>query len=872
MNIILLSAAFFLSGLCALIYQTIWIYQFSRVFGSTIFAMSFVVAVFFVGLALGSRVFGKAASKSTNPIRLYALLELAIGAYALAFPVMIAIAEKSYARLYPTMADSFALITIVRMLLAFGVMFLPALLMGGTLPVLLTHFADRLTTLSRRAGLIYGLNALGAALGSFLTGYALLEALGVAWTNALAGMLNLAIGLLALALSRPARDRLPKVICAAKPQPKGVVDGETGRHGDGGKQLLLKRQIILVTVAFAVSGFVSMSYEVLWLRYLSFYFHETIYLYTGIIIFFVLGIGVGSLICGYLVSKIRYPVAFLGLLQAGIGISTMLAIYLPIRYFDSIYTAGVRSGGNILMILGALLFIPAALMGATFPLVTKLIVTDLREVGSQVGRAYALNTAGCILGLLCSGFVLLNFLGLQLSLYILFGLNLLLAAILLVADRQLARRYLIAVPLIIGVAAVIIIQRWDLHLPQAVMRTRLRANEELLEVREGLVGITFATRGKGGSEVHLWDNGVRISRGGRSTFLAQGYIPMLIAPRIPRAVLGLAFGAGLSYRGVRLFPEVRRLDFVDISKDNIAVALTHFPENAGLKDDPRVRFIVDDAYSYVKYNVAQYDLILMEPTPPRYGYQTAALYTREFYELIRRRLTGGGCFAQVLPLNDLSPEETMSVMRTFSASFTHCLLWRNGWDCLMLGSDQEFRLNIQTIGERLNRPEVQRTLRECAPLVDNFSVLDNFISGLLLADECFRNAASGGKIYTNDNTGLRFTTGRNITTDNIRNIHSHLSPWRDIRKLFDKFPDFERKESLFTVKREYFMALLYTTEPDKFYAEFLKYIRRYSQKKDADLKALHKYLLERNMTAQATEVEDMLDRRAAKSAEDSIRP
>jgi hypothetical protein len=334
---------------------------------------------------------------------------------------------------------------------------------------------------------------------------------------------------------------------------------------------------------------------------------------------------------------------------------------------------------------------------------------------------------------------------------------------------------------------------------------------------------------------------------------------MLIAPRIPRDVLGLAFGAGLSYRGVRLFPEVRRLDFVDISKDNVEVALRHFPENAGLKDDPRARFIVDDAYSYVKYNDARYDLILMEPTPPRYSYQTAALYTREFYELARRRLAESGCFAQVLPLNDLSPEETASVMRTFSSVFAHCLLWRNGWDCLMLGGDQEFRLDLLAISERLKRPEVQRTLRECAPLVDSFYVLDNFLSGLLLADEGFRNAAASGTVYTDDRAGLRFTTGRNVSTGNIRNIHSHLSPWREMRKLFGEFPGFDKKEPLLTVKRQYFMALLYTTEPGEFYKVFLDYIRDYSQKKDSDLKALRKYLLERGMAGKAEEVEGMLD-------------
>jgi len=826
----LLSAVYFLSGLCALIYETVWIYKFSRIFGSTVFAMSFVVAMFFAGLASGSRVFGGLCARSRNPLRLYALLEVAIGAYALAFPLLILAAEKTYAGLYVSISASFALITLARMFLAFVVLFPPTVLMGGTLPVLLTHCADHMATIGKRAGLIYGLNALGAALGSFLSGYVLLKVLGAAWTNAVAALLSLAIGVLAWVLS----------LRVAPPAERRTRDGATDERAAGEAPCSAAPRIVaLVTGCFALSGFVSMSYEVLWLRYLTFYFDETIYLYTGIITVFVLGIGFGSLVCGYALPAVRRPVAFFGCLQTGIGLLTLAALYAPVRFFSFIHDTGARGAGGTFVILLALLIVPAALMGATFPVVSRIIVTNLRDVGSRVGRAYALNTMGGILGLLCSGFVLQRFLGLQVSLYILFGVNMALAAVLFAADRGLARRFAVgAAPVLLGAAAVVLIQSCGLRLPHSVVRKKLQPNEEV---------------------VQLWGNGVRISRGGKSTFLAQGYIPMLIAPRIPRDVLGLAFGAGLSYRAARLFPEVRRLDFVDISKDNMVVALRQFPENAGLKDDPRARFIVDDAYSYAKYSRARYDLILMEPTPPRYSYQTAALYTREFYELARRRLTAGGCFAQVLSLKDFSPEETASVMCTFSSVFGHCLLWRNGWDCLMIGCDQDFHLDYQAISERLNRPDVQRTLRESAPTIDKFYILDNFLSGLLLADGDFRKAAASGTVYTDDKAGLRFTTGRSVTTANIRTIHAQLSPWRDLRKLFERFPGFEEKEALLTAKREYFMALLYKDDPREFYQTFSRYVTTYSQTKDYDLNVLRIYLLERDMSEQAEEVQKMID-------------
>jgi spermidine synthase len=842
-TMLLLSAAYLLSGLCALIYETIWIYKFSRIFGSTVLAMSCVVAIFFTGLAFGSRLFGKISERSKNPLRMYACLELALGAYALAFSMLLSLAEKLYAAFYPELASSFALLTLARMALACVLLLPPTILMGGTLPVLLVYFTSRLDALGRRAGWLYGLNALGAALGSFLTGYALLELLGVAWTNAAAAFVNLAIGLLAWAM---AHWKLGIGDLSSKATPvHDTLAADAASVAQNSPRLAL--------AVFAVSGFVCMSYEVLWLRYLSFYFHETVCLYSGIIAIFVLGIGLGSLICGFLVSKIRCALAWLGVLQAGIGLLTMLAVYLPIGRLDAIYDAGVRSGFNVLWILAALLLLPAILMGATFPLAAQSIVADLREVGGQVGRACSLNTLGCVLGLLCSGFVLQKVFGMQMTLYILLCANLILAAALIAADERLGRPYLGFAPLVLGAGAVCFIQFSDLALPQAILRQRQGPDEEILEVREGLQGLAWATRHEDGAEVQLWQNGTRISRGGRSTFLAQGYIPMLLAPAIPRDVLGLAFGGGLSYRGPRLFPEVRHFDFVDISKDTIAIALKFLPENEGLKDDPRARFIWEDAYSYVKYVPAKYDLILMEPTPPRFSYQTSALYTREFYELVRQRLKDRGCFAQVLPLNDLSPGETRSVMLTFSAVFAHCLLWRNGWDCLMLGRQDEFKFDLAVIKARLERPEIQKSLRECAPLPDRYYILANFISGLLLHDSDFRRAAASGPavIYTDDNPGLRFSSGRDITTGNIRFIHACLSPWSALSRLFKDSGLIASQAEALTGNREYFMARLFQHKPREFPEIFKHYIASYSKRKKADTESLRDYLLEHGLADEA---------------------
>jgi spermidine synthase len=840
----LLSVLFFLSGFCALIYETVWIYRFSRVFGSTVFAMSAVVAVFFAGLALGSRLFGKVAARSPRPLRMFALLELGVGAYALAFPAIIHFADTMYALLYPSIGASFAWLTVVRMLLALAVLLPPTLLMGGSLPVLLTFVVGRngsLGAVGNRAGLLYGMNTLGAAAGSLLSGYALLNLLGVNWTNALAALLNVAVGGAALWLART-----QKVAVGVPAEASAPADAAP------------RAPVRTVMACFGLAGFVGMSYEVLWLRYLTLYFNETVYLYSGIIAVFILGLGVGSLLCARWLSRIERPVAFFAFLQWGTGLLTIAAVYLPVLCAATLRSAGERSAALLLVILFVLLIPSALLMGAVLPVVTRIIVGSVRTAGERVGTAYALNTAGGIAGLLCSGFLLHRFLGLQAALFVLLGLNMLVAAVLLLADGGLKRASRALAPLLAGAAVIVLIHRSGVSLPETLLRQRLQPGESVLEVREGLTGITWAARSASTHETQLWENGVCIARNGRSPFQTHGFIAMLIAPRVPRDVLGLAFGGGLSYRGPRQFPEMQRLDCVDISRENMIVALRRFPENAGVADDPRARLIVDDAYSYVKYNKAAYDLILLEPTPPRYSYHAAALYTRQFYEHARRRLKPGGCFAQVLPLGELSPHETASVMRTFAATFKHCLLWRNGWDCLMVGCEQDLRLDRVSIEERLARPGVQRALRECAPLPDRYYLLDNFLSGLLLVDDDFQKAAANGDVYTDDRAGLRAATGRGISAENIRAIHQCLTPWTKLRGAFERFPDFAAKAPVLTRKREYFMALLYQHQPREFHPAFLKYIREHSAAKNEDLIALRIYLRDHGMAAEAAEVEKMI--------------
>jgi len=792
-----LSLIFFISGFCGLIYQIIWIRQFGLVFGSTVFAMSVVIAVFFGGLAIGSRLFGRISISYENPVRMYAFLEMFISLYALAFPRILHAGEALYGLIHPSISENFALLVVVRALISTFILLLPTVMMGGTLPLLSRHFIGDLKAAGCRAGWIYGFNTLGASMGSLLAGFLLLKNMGVSNTNLFAGVINLMLGLVALGISR--RTRL-----TARPHP------EWASGPSGGKREWLDRSggaISLTVVCFGLSGFVSMSYEVIWLRYTLFFFRDTSYLYTGVITVFIIGIGLGSMLVGWLVDRIRLRIAMFGILELGIGLSMILAIYLPIPYYSMISGAGEEAGRNILAFLFIMLIIPTAFMGGTFPLVTKIITTDLQFVGSQVGKAYALNTTGSILGSLAAGFFFFPVLGLQVTLYALFGLNMILASILMVHEGHFACKFLGIFPLLLCLLFPISMQCVTARrLPELVVH-KISPKDEIIEVAEGTTGTTWAVRSRYFG-VSLLENRVVISRGGPGSFLTQGYIPLLLSPKIPQRFLGLCFGGGLSYYGARLYPEIEHFDFVDISKINIEIAIRHMPENKFLIDDERVNFVIDDAYSFLKYTEKTFDLILMEPTPPMLSFRNAALYAGDFYQLARKRLSAEGIFSQVLPLRHLSAKETVSVMKTFSTVFEYPLLWWNGLDPVMIGSNRPYAFDIREINRRLNRPPIHDSLKEISKGV-GYQRIGHFLSGLMLGPESFKKVCAEGEVYTNDLNSLEFSSGSHIDFENIKTIHRHLTPWRKAQKLFIEVKSFEKYFKNLEVRREYLMKMMY---------------------------------------------------------------
>ena len=255
---------FFLSGVSALIYQILWIRKLGLLFGVHVFAVSAVLTTFMAGLAFGSRFFGKYADRHGDPLRIFLFLELGIGLFALTFPLSFKLLTVVYSRLLFVLPDNPYLTNITRFLLSFLYLIFPTVLMGGTLPVLSKFFVRRLGELGHHVGSLYSVNNLGALIGAFLGGFVLIRAVGLDMSVVIAAVLNLINAAIIYFTGKSSREL---ALSTVAPLQDVAAAGTSSDHSPNG-HAYSPQVIRIVLWAFAIEGFTTLSYEVVWTRIL----------------------------------------------------------------------------------------------------------------------------------------------------------------------------------------------------------------------------------------------------------------------------------------------------------------------------------------------------------------------------------------------------------------------------------------------------------------------------------------------------------------------------------------------------------------------------------------------------------------------------
>jgi spermidine synthase len=743
---------FFLSGACTLIYQVVWARMLIVVFGVSIYAVSTVLTVFMAGLALGSFYFGRVVDRrgAKNGLLLYALLELGIGLFALVFPSIQAGLDELYTGLYQLLEGSPVLFLASRFAITFLVLIVPTTLMGATLPVLCKFAVERIDKVGWDVGRLYAVNTLGAAAGSFIAAFVLIEAIGVGATIYVAAAINLLIAVAAWALARgqsAARQQAAgQPAVAEQPSPGQAQPAEDSRLR------------ILVLAAFGLSGFIALGYEVVWTRLLAIVLQSaTAQTLSTILISFLFGLAAGGAVGARLVDRWKDLLLIFAVIELLLGLFGLVSVYalsaVPLFWIGSGQTTWL---GNLSRLFGAaflVMCIPTFLMGMLFPVVSRLYVTGLPNLGRRIGNIYGINTTGAIFGAFAAGFVFIPVAGTQGSVDVLAWLNILLGVALLLANtavRTPAKAYTI-------VAFGVVVIALNAFMPADMVKHLIGWGE-----KPGTV-VHFDEDAGGTVSVHDYPPGIRVLKvnGGSEvpttfaslqTFRLLGTLPLVLHPQ-PEDALVIAFGGGITLSSVeRQHP--RHIDCVEVVRAVVEAAGNFAQHNNRIFerfDEPHLNVIIDDGRNHVLRTSKRYDVIISDATHPGTA-DSWVLYTEEFYQQCQSKLQPGGIMAQWLPLHGLTVRDFKMILRTFRQVYPHATLWLTEVYALMLATPERMQIDYDQLQRRLRAPDARATLEDV--FLGNGP---DFLSTLMLDEEGLGRFTGEGLTNTDDRPYISFS-------------------------------------------------------------------------------------------------------------------
>lgn len=716
---------FFLSGFTGLVYEVLWTRMFALVFGATSFAISTVLAAFMGGLALGSFYFGRLIDRRGNPLRIYALLELFLCIYVLILPFLISLLNNVYAGFYRLLPASFLTMSIIRFILSFIVLIIPTTLMGGTLPVLSKFMVTRQDSVGLKVGSLYSINTVGGAIGCLATGFILIASIGIRYTIYVTAGINLVIGLIAMVLS----GRIVKVTETSVALPT--------------EESVKAQSVRLMTFAFGFSGFAALAYEVLWTRVLSLILGTTVYAFSTMLTAFLCGLALGGFIFSRFIDRSRRLVLIFSCIQIAIGCLGILSIFMFSRLPFLVLGMVKRLGGSwrdftfIQFVMAFLvMLIPTILMGATFPVVSRICTRQMRLLGRSIGNIYSANTVGAILGSLASGFLMIPLIGIQNSIKLTAFINVLVGLIVLISLEartfgfSRGRIYVSAAVIFAVFSILLTIPTWNREVMtsgvyfeplqyidrnrEVDLKTRLMWLK-LLYYAEGLDGIvTVYSRGP---ELSLMINGIPLASNIRDDISLLGmmaHLPLMLHGVMnaspPQSVMVIGLGAGVTAGMAAQCESVSRVDCVELERKVTGAAKYFEHENRHVLNNPKLKLIIDDGRSFVQRTANRYDIITSDPIHPWIS-GAGSLYAVEHFQYCKKRLNKGGVVAQWLPLYEMPERDFKTVIRTFQTVFPHTSLWLTDTDSILIGTEERLKIDYRAMELKFQDEKIQEDMR-----------------------------------------------------------------------------------------------------------------------------------------------------------------
>jgi len=688
---------FVVSGFAGLVYESVWAQYLKLFLGHAAYAQTVVLVVFMGGMAIGAALIGQFTNRLSQPLVVYAAVELALGVAGVVFhDVYRSATDWGYAWLMPRAcspdgpcAAGFVLGSLL---------LLPqSVLLGATFPLMVAGVLRREPQApGRTVAMLYFCNSIGAVIGVLASTFWLIPAVGLPGTSRAAGVCNLAIGVVILAVSVKASTR-------------------AAISGPGAAASAFDRGVTLLLVVSALTGLSSFIYEIVWIRMLSLVLGASTHAFELMLASFILGLALGGL---WIRSRIeRVPDAWTWLAQVQICMGVLALATLPLynQLFDlagyvisslkrsadtyPIYHAWSAAASMVVML-------PATFCaGMTLPLITLLLIRS--RVGERgVGFCYAANTVGAIVGVILCVHLLMPLSGLRVSLLVGCAIDIALGVWLLVrtphAHARPWRGRMLAMAAVVTLAAVALGSSFDpARTSSGVFRdgsSRIADVFKVIYHRDGKTstvdvlqsswGYTaIKTNGKTDASIQTQDPDPTYDE---HTMIMSGALPLAYRPDA-RNVAVIGFGSGLTTTTLLESKALASVETIEIEPSMVEGAKAFRPVVELAYTDPRSHLIFDDAKAHFARAGRTYDVVVAEPSNPWVS-GVASLFTEEFYHRVRDYLTPRGILVQWVQMYEFNPKLLGSVLQAVGSGFEHYTVYRTKGNDLIIVAAKTGRL------------------------------------------------------------------------------------------------------------------------------------------------------------------------------------
>ena len=706
----LFTAIFALSGFSGLIYESIWSHYLKLFLGHSSYAQVLVLGIFMGGMAIGASLASRFSSNWKNLILWYGICEGIIGLLGISFHFLFTNVEAlAFSSIFPAIGSP-SLVHAVKWTIGALLILPQSILLGATFPLLAAGLIRRFPDNSGKTlATLYFVNSFGAAVGILTNAFWFIPKLGLPGSVLTAGLINILIAVVIYYYSK--HDHYPAPI---KSQP--VTESK------------LKLLPILLIVA-AFTGLASFMYEIAWIRMLSMVLGGSTHSFEIMLSAFILGLALGSLIIRRYIDSIKHPIYTLGCIQICMGLLAAMTIPMYNQTFSvmefAISALDKSDAGYALfsvfsLIISLIVMLPATICaGTTLPLVTHILLSNGAH-DKSIGKVYAFNTLGSIVGIALAVQLVMPMAGLKWVILCGAAIDILLGIYLLSHHKDLLFRSWtgrLVTASLVGVVALLPFYSLDVEkMASGVFRYGHETSDSIVLFHKDGKTSTVAVKQIGNSRILLNngkpDAGLIVERSAgsaeagqtdnpklaaakdgqqtdhnkedtaqqqlrsvdMSTMVLLGTLPYVYSPDA-RNIANIGLGSGVTTHTLLNNPDIERLDTIEIEQAVLEAAELFRPNVDNLFTDNRSQVHIEDAKTFFATAGRSYDVVVSEPPNPWVS-GVAGLFTTEFYSSIKRYLNTDGVLVQWIHLYEISPELVGTVYAALAEQFDHIHLYK----------------------------------------------------------------------------------------------------------------------------------------------------------------------------------------------------